>query len=105
MIWLPGYRFDTSVNGTHTTLTSKSATAKLPINLFVKVLIWADLDTTTNTATFPTTPMIATTLYAMLKIYIFDNEKFDDVKYLGNLNKTNNGLNLHKNNCCCHSIA
>lgn len=75
MIWLPGYKFETSVNGTHTTLTSKSATAKLPINLFVKVLIWADFVTTTNTATFPTTPMILIILYAMLKIHIYQNEK------------------------------
>lgn len=89
MIWLPGYRFDTSVNGTHTTLTSKSATAKLPINLFVKVLIWADLVTTTNTATFPTTPIMDIILYATLKIiiYIYDIGKYDDAKYLANLNK------------------
>lgn len=65
---LPGYKLETSVNGTHTTFTSKSATAKFPINLFVKVLICGDLVTTMNTATFPTTPIILIILYAMLKI-------------------------------------
>lgn len=54
---LPGYKFDTNVNGTQTTFTNKSATAKFPMNLFVSVRICGDLVTTRNTATFPITPI------------------------------------------------
>lgn len=63
---LPGYKFDTKVNGTQTTLTSKSATAKFAINLFVNVLICGDLVTTIKTATLPITPIKLIMLYAML---------------------------------------
>lgn len=55
---LPGYKFDTNVNGTQTTLTSKSAMAKFPMNLFVSVRICGDFVTTINTATFPITPIM-----------------------------------------------
>lgn len=65
---LPGYKFDTKVNGTQTTLTSKSATAKFAINLFVNVLICGDLVTTIKTATLPITPIKLIMLYAMLMV-------------------------------------
>lgn len=55
---LPGNKLETKVNGTHTTFTNKSATAKFAINLFVSVRICGDLVTTMKTATFPTTPII-----------------------------------------------
>lgn len=64
----PGYKFDTSVKGTQTTFTNKSATARFPINLLVRVRICGDLVTTMKTATFPTTPIMLIKQYATLKM-------------------------------------
>lgn len=55
---LPGYKFDTSVNGTHRMLTKRSAIAKFPINLLVSVRICGVRVTTRKTAIFPTIPII-----------------------------------------------
>lgn len=68
--YLPGYKFDTSVNGTHKVLTNKSAIAKLPMNLLVNVRICGDLVTTIKTAMFPIIPITLIELYDILKVFV-----------------------------------